>query len=84
MRVGLGYSLIRDLDKRAQLVVNSPYELKGLFNYQTKGIGATISYEFMKNGDLELKHTFPMRSLGESLFNPIRFSGGITYRIDTL
>jgi hypothetical protein len=81
MRFGLGYSLISDLDKRALVIDGSPYNLKGLYHYQVKGIGASLSYEFMKNGDLELKHTFPIKSLGEPLFNPIRFSGGIIYRL---
>jgi len=82
IRVGLGYSLIRDLDKMALLTDPSPYNQKGLSIYQVKGIGASVSYELFSNADVELKHTFPIRSLDEKLFNPIRFSAGVLYRIN--
>lgn len=80
IRIGLGYSMIRDLDKTRYLVIPSPYNTDGLVNYQVKGIGVTASYELFKNTDIELKHTFPIRSLNEPLFNPTRFSAGIIYR----
>ncbi|HRD81873.1 MAG TPA: hypothetical protein PLL53_14010 [Saprospiraceae bacterium] len=80
IRMGLGYSMIRDLDKTRYLVIPSPYNTDGLVNYQVKGIGVTASYELFKNTDIELKHTFPIRSLNEPLFNPTRFSAGIIYR----
>lgn len=82
IRIGVGYSLIRDLDKMALITDPSPYNLKGLEIYQVKGIGASLSYELFSNADVELKHTFPIRSLDEKLLNPIRFSAGIIYRIN--
>lgn len=76
LRTGVGYSLIRDLDKMAR-----PYKA-GFHNYQVKGMGASISYEVIKNTDIELKHTFSIASKDdESLLRPMRFSAGIIYRI---
>lgn len=80
LRFGLGYSFIRDLDKRHLIMSNE----KGvqLFVYQVKGIGATLSYELFTNADVELKHTFPILSFDEKLFNPLRFSVGLIYRVE--
>lgn len=76
LRMGIGYSLIRDLDKKSDVHKN------GFLNYQVKGVGTSFSYEIIKNIDIELKHTFSIKSIDdESLFSPIRFSGGIIYRI---
>ncbi|HMP15297.1 MAG TPA: hypothetical protein PKD70_15570 [Saprospiraceae bacterium] len=80
IRTGIGYSMIRDFEKMGLLVTPSPYNLEGLSIYQVKGIGITASYELFKNTDIELKHTLPIRSLDEPLFNPTRFSAGIIYR----
>lgn len=82
IRVGLGYSFIRDLDRMALLIENSQYKLDGLFNYQVKGIGLALSFELFENADVEVKHTIPIRSIGEKTFNPLRFSLGVIYRLN--
>ncbi len=80
IRLGIGYSYIRDLDKIGLLTVDSPYINKGFSNFQVKGIAGTVSYEILKNTDIEIKHTFPIKSMGEDIFNPLRFSIGILWR----
>lgn len=76
LRLGLGYSLILDLDK---MTIKNTGDFS---NYHVKGLGASVSYELIPNTDIELKHTFSIKSIDdESLFSPIRFSGGIIYRI---
>ncbi|HMQ45881.1 MAG TPA: hypothetical protein PKA00_02985 [Saprospiraceae bacterium] len=82
IRVGVGYSLIRDLDKIALLKIDAPFPVNKFANYQVKGIGVSLSYELIKKTDIEFKHTFPILSINEPLFNPIRFSGGILYRLN--
>lgn len=83
-RLGLGYSFIYDMDKRGILPFASRDQRIKLNNYQVKGIGMNISYELIPNTDIEIKHTFPIKSLDESLFNPIRLSAGIIYRLSDI
>ena len=78
LRLGLGYSLIRDIEKQALLTVEDHNGALG--RDQVKGLGASAAYEVFPKTDLELKHTFPIKSLDEPLFNPLRFSIGIVRR----
>jgi hypothetical protein len=84
LRYGLCWSLVEDLDK-AGLSSNASPELfalsEKLVNYGMKGIGVNFSYEILKNCDIEIRHTFPVVSFDESLFNPLRSAIGVIYRL---
>ncbi len=82
LRLGLGYSYIIDFNKKMLLTLPTDLNYKGLLRFQVKGIAGTASYELLKRTDVELKHTFPVRSLNEPLFNPIRFSVGLVRRVN--
>ncbi len=84
IRFGIGGSWIEDDENKLDLITLNPTaEQQKLVNYQVKGIGISISYEFIQNVDIELKTTLP--TIGESIFeNSSRTSLGLFYRFNPL
>jgi hypothetical protein len=81
LKLGIGYSYIRDLNNRMALEgipASDPRKLE-FTNYQVKGVGALISYKIFTSYLIEVKHTFPVSSLDEPFFNPSRLSVGVIY-----
>jgi len=80
LRYGIGGSWIEDDENKIKNITLTPTpEQQKLGNFQVKGIGLTLSYEVLKNIDLELKTTLPF--LGEKIFeNRSRTSIGLLYR----
>jgi len=62
LRIGAGYSFITDYDVKVRADYTEPGALD-LFYYQVKGIGATLSYEILPKLDIEVKNTFPLKSV---------------------
>jgi hypothetical protein len=78
LRLGAGYSFIRDLEQYRYITAQSERKFS---RYQLKGIGISASYQVFENADIEIKHTLPLARLNEPFFNPKRLSLGVIWRL---
>lgn len=78
LRAGLSGMWIVDKDELVSLSIDEVYR-KHLYNFQVKGIGASLSWEFYKNTDLEIRNTFPL--IGRKMFDIRLFSVGLVRRV---
>ncbi len=78
LRTGVNFSFVSDTYIRKNIDFNIDKN-KRFYHYQVKGIGFTLSYEFLNNLDLELRQILPLSRIAQPEDNRL-FSIGLMYR----